>query len=190
MIKRIKNRIKAIWKTLKDGFSFEYNNPLEEWCYAGEWFKFPRINFNIIKPYQKRSWNNAWCIEFISSNMGWKSKYGKLQFEYEPFIELTLFNNITFQIVLEVPKTNNAEPYAYWEGILYIMSCYDSNTKLPKYCDEKIMWKTYNHNIWGEYLEDGTIHYKYTILPYLNHRGFFLWNKAKGMYGAKKEAQP
>lgn len=190
MIKRIKNKIKAIWKRFKDGFSFEYTNPLEEWGYAKDWFKIPNIRFKIIKPHMKKSPMNAWAIEFYSSNMAWKNKYGMLEFEDEPYIELTLFNKVTFQITFEAPDVTNGEPYAYWEGILYVMSCYDCNTNIKKFCDEKIMWLTYINNKFGQFNKEDKIDYKYTILPYLNHRGFFLWNKAKGIYGSNAQVQP
>ncbi len=174
--------MKNIWKVLKSSFSFEWNNPLKEWNYAKKWFMLPHVKFDVVKPWRKRSWNDAWFIDFLSSNMGWKSKFGHLEFEYEPFIELTLLNKVTFRITFNAPILSpDTEEMAYWEGILYVMSCYDSNTNEKKYPDEEIIYNAYKNNIFTNLKQDK----EYDILPYLTHRGFMLWVKGKGLYGPK-----
>lgn len=174
--------MKNIWKLIKSGFNFEWNNPLKEWNYAKEWFLFPKVKVDIVKPWRKYSCHDAWLIDFISSNMGWKTKFGYFEFEHEPFIELTLLNRFTIRMTFECPiNTEDTESLAYWEGILYIMGCYDSNTNEKRYPDEEIIYKTYINNVFSNLKQDK----EYDILPYLTHKGFMLWVKGKGLYGPK-----
>ena len=149
-------------------------NPLEIWeKYGRKYFIRPKvkIDFGPRKYYYE---NPAKLLEVYSVDLGWKSKFGILEYESNPFIEITLLKHITFHINFQAPDYKK-EMYdlCYWEGILSIMNNVNDITGELKKPEEDALYDSYVENQWfsnyNKEKEEYTV--QKTIKPFLKPLG-------------------
>lgn len=92
-------------------------------------------------------------LEIYGVGLGWKSKYGVLEYEEDPYIEITLFKHISLHIDFLAPKyneKNDGEVFdvCYWEGILSMMNNVNSITGELKKPEEDALYDSYVENQW------------------------------------------
>lgn len=148
--------------------------------YGKPYFKFPKINFllRIRNNSEVKYYNPAMLIDVVAQDMCWKSKYGILEFEQNPFIRITLFKRMVFQIDFVAPVDNNKyDDICYWEGLLIMMSYTDSNINKWKVKKDDALLKAYKDNIWNDM--EGT---KHTIEPYLTNLGWHILQSKIGRF--------
>lgn len=154
-------------------------NPITIWKkYGKPYFKFPKVSFSLYirEKCDRKYYNPGLLIDIVSQDIEWKSKYGMLEYERSPFIRLTLFTWIVFQIELVAPADNNLyDDICYWEGLLIMMSCTDSNTGEWTTSSDDALLKAYNDNIWTDM--EGT---SFTIEPYLTNLGWHILQSKRG----------
>lgn len=150
----------------------DWDNPLEIWeKYGKKYFIRPKvkIDFGPRNYYIK---NPAKLLEIYSVGLGWKSKYGELEYESYPYIEVTLFKHITFHINFIAPDYNKKEmlDVCYWEGILSMMNNTNSITGELKKPEEDALYDAYTNNQWVQnYAKENE--YTQTIQPFLKPLG-------------------
>lgn len=148
--------------------TIHWENPFHIWkTYSRKFFKRPKIKIK----FANRNWHSrscSWLVDFYAYDIGWKSKYGNLEHENDPYIEITLLTMLTIHVVINAPIENkdNLE-LCYWEGMLSMMDNVNANTDEKKLSDDEALWKAYNENIWNDY--NGKANH--TIYPFLNRLG-------------------
>lgn len=160
-------------------FKFRWESPIKIWKkYGKPYFKFPKIS--IIGYIRNRSevkyYRPALFVDIVAQDIEWKNKYGNLEYERSPFIRLTLFTRIVLEINFGMPADNDKyDDICYWEGLLTMMSCTDSNTEEWKVSRDNALLKAYNDNIWSDM--EGTT---FTIEPYLTDLGWHILQSKRG----------
>lgn len=166
---------------MKKLFDFRWESPIRTWKkYGKPYFKFPKLNFLfcIRNKSEVKYYSPAMLVDVVAQDMCWKSKYGFLEFEQSPFIRFTIFKRIVFQIDF-VAHADNAkyDDICYWEGLLTMMCCTDSNTDEWKVKKDDALLKAYKDNIWNDM--EGA---KYTIEPYLTNLGWHILQSKLGRF--------
>lgn len=144
-------------------------NPLKLWMQCKDVFVAPHITIE--------KWNiddtDAKILDIRVSGLGWKEKYGYLEYEYPPFIELSLFKKWKWIMRFDSPHVKDSTEFCYWEGMLSYI-----------YKNNKDLVKTYQDNIW----ESKDNNHLYTIMPYLTHSAWTKLVKTGVTYNRKEEA--
>ena len=124
----------------------------------------------------KIDWENP--LEIYGVGLGWKSKYGVLEYEEDPYIEITLFKHISLHIDFLAPKYNekiDGEVFdvCYWEGILSMMNNVNSITGELKKPEEDALYDSYVENQWDSHCNKENKEYpvQKTIKPFLKPLG-------------------
>lgn len=166
---------------IRHAINIRWESPIGIWKkYGKPYFKFPKINllFYIRNKNEVKYYRPAIVFDVVAQDISWKSKYGNLEFEQSPFIRFSLFKRLVFQIDFVAPANNDKyDDICYWEGLLSMMSCTDSNTNEWKVKKDDALLKTYKENIWTDY---GNA--KYTIEPYLTNLGWHILQSKLGRF--------
>lgn len=155
-------------------FKIDWENPLEIWeKYGRKYFIKPKMKF--------RFWQRKYhgvdpmnILEIYGVGLGWKSKYGMLEYEEDPYIEITLFKHISLHIDFIAPKYNGEVlDVCYWEGILSMMNNVNSITGELKKPEEDALYDSYVENQWVSHYnkEDKEYPVQKTIKPFLKPLG-------------------
>lgn len=155
----------------KNWFSIAVENPLEEWKLARKFFKFPKLSLCCYKHIPDEEEKRV-AISFRCWSMSWKSKYGMLEYEHNPYACLKLFNRWCIQLDFLAPGNDiTCEPICYWEGILtYMKYRYhnkDFGYAVKEESEAECLYHAYQENIWGRQASTS-----YTIKPYLTNIGW------------------
>ena len=112
----------------------------------------PKMKFRFLKR-KHHGVDPINILEIYGVGLGWKSKYGMLEYEEEPYIEITLFRYISLHIDFIAPKYNEKRDgevfdVCYWEGILSMMNNVNSITGELKKPEEDALYDSYVENQW------------------------------------------
>lgn len=113
-----------------------WQNPLRTYNKIKQYFLplKPKIQFGAYK------WRDAKILEFNAFDVTWKDKYNSPRHEYDPRIELTLFNYFRILITFEVKGQKNFDSMVYWEAAL---SWLYYKQHLPKTLQSTSGWKDF-----------------------------------------------
>ena len=158
-------------------FKIDWENPLKIWeKYGRRFFIRPKMKFRFWKKYHGVDPMNI--LEIYGVGLGWKSKYGVLEYEEDPYIEITLFKHISLHIDFLAPKyneKNDGEVFdvCYWEGILSMMNNVNSITGELKKPEEDALYDSYVENQWFDCCNKENDEYQAqkTIKPFLKPLG-------------------
>ena len=155
-------------------FKIDWENPLEIWeKYGIRYFMKPKMKFRFFKrKYHGVDPMNI--LEIYGVGLGWKSKYGILEYEEDPYIEITLFRYISLHIDFIAPKYDQeAFDVCYWEGILSMMNNVNSITGELKKPEEDALYDSYVENQWVSHYNKEKDEYpaQKTIKPFLKPLG-------------------
>lgn len=157
---------------MQNVIKFRWENPIGMWKkYGKPYFKFPKLSLRLYirKKEDRKYYSPGAILDIEAQDMGWKSKYGILEYEESPFIRLTLFTCIVLELRFVAPADNDKhDDICYWEGLLSMMA---NDTIMTK--DDALL-KAYNDNIW-EAIEGP----KYTFEPYLTNLGWHVLQSKK-----------
>lgn len=146
----------------------DWEDPLEIWKkYGRKYFIRPKIKIGFA-PRNYHDENPAKLLEVYGVGLGWKTKYGELEYESDPYIEVTLAGCITFHVNFVAPDYDKKEMFdvCYWEGILSMMDNVDAITNKPKKSEEDALYDAYTNNQWVQnYSKENE--YTQTIRPFL-----------------------
>ena len=134
----------------------------------------PKMKFRFLKrKYHEVDPMNI--LEIYGVGLGWKSKYGMLEYEEDPYIEITLFRYISLHIDFIAPKYDReAFDVCYWEGILSMMNNVNSITGELKKPEEDALYDSYLENQWASHYNKENGEYpvvQKTIRPFLKPLG-------------------
>lgn len=108
------------------------NNPFKTIFKIIKYFKCPKLNITLFKPY-KGTFGKY--LSIISFDIDWHDKYTQPYYLKFPYIRIVLFNKIGVQLSLL-----HQEEYCYYESILYFVYY----KKSLQYIISNIQkWKTY-----------------------------------------------
>ena len=155
-------------------FKIDWENPLEIWeKYGRRYFMKPKMKFRFLKrKYHGVDPMNI--LEIYGVGLGWKSKYGVLEYEEDPYIEITLFRYISLHIDFIAPKYDEeAFDVCYWEGILSMMNNVNNITGELKKPEEDALYDSYVENQWVSHCNKEKEEYpvQKTIRPFLKPLG-------------------
>ena len=155
-------------------FKIDWENPLEIWeKYGRRFFIKPKMKFRFLeRKYHGVDPMNI--LEIYGVGLGWKSKYGILEYEEDPYIEITLFRCISLHIDFIAPKYDReAFDVCYWEGILSMMNNVNSITGELKKPEEDALYDSYVENQWVSHYNKENKEYQVqkTIKPFLKPLG-------------------
>ena len=155
-------------------FKIDWENPLEIWeKYGRRYFMKPKMKFRFLKrKYHGVDPMNI--LEIYGVGLAWKSKYGMLEYEEDPYIEITLFRYISLHIDFIAPKYDReAFDVCYWEGILSMMNNVNSITGELKKPEEDALYDSYIENQWFSHCNKEKEEYpvQKTIKPFLKPLG-------------------
>lgn len=89
-------------------------NPIKTWWKARKYFKFPSLFVNVGKNgYGLPCYNTHRLIDIFILDVTYKWKYNDIRFEYNPQINILLFNKYQLFISCKIK-----EPEIYWETLL------------------------------------------------------------------------
>lgn len=162
---RLKNRIKY-WFSYKVPFTSgwnEYHNPLYVWWKCRKWFKLPYIHFYrgpIVWTFGMPSsiiiYNKY--LDFRMMALGWKTKYDKYEYEWSPYIALTIYRKWQLLLTFNYEKAGDNDSWvrnmATWEAMMDVL------------WHNKSIYKAVKNHVW-----DGNI----TILRHLTSKGYKLY---------------
>lgn len=148
--------------------TIHWENPFYIWkTYARKFFKFPHVKIG----FANRNWHSkpcSWLLDVYAYDMAWKSKYGELEHENDPYIEITLLTIITIHVAITAPiESRDNLDLCYWEAMLTMMDNVNANTSEKKLTDDEALWKAYNDNIWSDC--NGKVNH--TLYPFLKPLG-------------------
>ena len=133
-------------------------------------FRFLKRKYHGVDPMN--------ILEIYGVGLAWKSKYGMLEYEEDPYIEITLFKHISLHIDFIAPKyneKNDGEVFdvCYWEGILSMMNNVNSITGELKKPEEDALYDSYVENRWFDCYNKENKEYSVqkTIKPFLKPLG-------------------
>ena len=136
----------------------------------------PKMKFRFWQKYHGVDTMNI--LEIYGVGLGWKSKYGVLEYEEDPYIEITLFKHISLHIDFIAPKYNEKRDgevfdVCYWEGILSMMNNVNSITGELKKPEEDALYDSYVENQWVSHYNKENKEYQVqkTIKPFLKPLG-------------------
>lgn len=151
------------WKFL-NLIKISIEDPLKEWKLCKKYFVHPKIRIG----FANRNWHDGpiyKLIEIYSRSMSYKDKYGMLEHENDPYVEVTLLGLITFHIAILAPSDGvTSEDICYWEGMLRYMQLRNQSIQ-----EEDALYASYQDNIWNS---TDNSHDPYTIKPFLNNLGW------------------
>lgn len=155
-------------------FKIDWENPLEIWeKYGRKYFMKPKMKFRFLKrKYHGVDPMNI--LEIYGAGLSWKSKYGMLEYEEDPYIEITLFKHISLHIDFIAPKYDGEVfDVCYWEGILSMMNNVNGITGELKKAEEDALYDSYLENQWSSCYNKENEEYttKKTIKPFLKPLG-------------------
>lgn len=153
-------------------FKIDWENPLEIWeKYGRRYFMKPKMKFRFLKrKYHGVDPMNI--LEIYGVGLAWKSKYGMLEYEEDPYIEITLFRYISLHIDFIAPKYDReAFDVCYWEGILSMMNNVNSITGELKKPEEDALYDSYVENQWVSHYYNKEYPVQKTIKPFLKPLG-------------------
>ena len=153
-------------------FKIDWENPLEIWeKYGRRYFMKPKMKFRFLKrKYHGVDPMNI--LEIYGVGLAWKSKYGMLEYEEDPYIEITLFRYISLHIDFIAPKYDReAFDVCYWEGILSMMNNVNSITGELKKPEEDALYDSYVENQWVSHYYNKEYPVQKTIRPFLKPLG-------------------
>ena len=155
-------------------FKIDWENPLEIWeKYGRRYFMKPKMKFRFLeRKYHGVDPMNI--LEIYGVGLAWKSKYGMLEYEEDPYIEITLFRYISLHIDFIAPKYDReAFDVCYWEGILSMMNNVNSITGELKKPEEDALYDSYVENQWVSHCNKENKEYpvQKTIKPFLKPLG-------------------
>ena len=153
-------------------FKIDWENPLEIWeKYGRRYFMKPKMKFRFLKrKYHVVDPMNI--LEIYGVGLAWKSKYGMLEYEEDPYIEITLFRYISLHIDFIAPKYDReAFDVCYWEGILSMMNNVNSITGELKKPEEDALYDSYVENQWVSHYYNKEYPVQKTIRPFLKPLG-------------------
>ena len=153
-------------------FKIDWENPLEIWeKYGRRYFMKPKMKFRFLKrKYHGVDPMNI--LEIYGVGLAWKSKYGMLEYEEDPYIEITLFRYISLHIDFIAPKYHReAFDVCYWEGILSMMNNVNSITGELKKPEEDALYDSYVENQWVSHYYNKEYPVQKTIRPFLKPLG-------------------
>ena len=155
-------------------FKIDWDNPLEIWeKYGRKYFIKPKMKFRFWQKYHGVDPMNI--LEIYGVGLAWKYKYGVIEYEEDPYIEITLFKHISLHIDFLAPKYNEKRDgevfdVCYWEGILSMMNNVNSITGELKKPEEDALYDSYVENQWVQnYAKENE--YTQTIQPFLKPLG-------------------
>lgn len=155
-------------------FKIDWENPLEIWeKYGRRYFLKPRMKFRFLKR-KHHGVDPMNILEIYGVGLSWKSKYGVLEYEEDPYIEITLFRYISLHIDFIAPKYDReAFDVCYWEGILSMMNNVNSITGELKKPEEDALYDSYVENQWVSHYNKENKEYpvQKTIKPFLKPLG-------------------
>lgn len=156
---------------MKKFVKFRWESPIGIWKKHGKpYFKFPHLSLSLYirEKHDRKYYSPGLLIDIVGQDIEYKNKYGMLEYEQSPFIRVTLFTWIVFQITLVAPADNDKyDDICYWEGLLSMMS----HDFLKK--DDALL-TAYKDNIWSDC--EGT---DYTVEPYLTNLGWHVLQSKK-----------
>ena len=155
-------------------FKIDWENPLEIWeKYGRRYFMKPKMKFRFFnRKYHGVDPMNI--LEIYGVGLAWKSKYGMLEYEEDPYIEITLFRYISLHLDFIAPKYDReAFDVCYWEGILSMMNNVNSITGELKKPEEDALYDSYVENQWVSHCNKEKEEYpvQKTIKPFLKPLG-------------------
>lgn len=121
---------------LSNYFYFYWSNPLKTYNKAKKYFRkiITKFKINACKS------NYAKIIDFTSFDITWKDKYNSPRHEFNPRIQLSLFNYIHFTLEFLL-SNDDFENMVCWEAMLNWLF-YDKN--LQEAVNESTGWTKYN----------------------------------------------
>ena len=153
-------------------FKIDWENPLEIWeKYGRRYFMKPKMKFRFFnRKYHGVDPMNI--LEIYGVGLAWKSKYGMLEYEEDPYIEITLFRYISLHLDFIAPKYDReAFDVCYWEGILSMMNNVNSITGELKKPEEDALYDSYVENQWVSHYYNKEYPVQKTIRPFLKPLG-------------------
>ena len=153
-------------------FKIDWENPLEIWeKYGRRYFMKPKMKFRFLKrKYHGVDPMNI--LEIYGVGLGWKSKYGVLEYEEDPYIEITLFRYISLHIDFIAPRYDGEVfDVCYWEGILSMMNNVNTITGELKKPEEDALYDSYVENQWVSHYYNKEYPVQKTIRPFLKPLG-------------------
>lgn len=138
-------------------------NPLKEWFQCKKYFIMPKLKLG----FAQRNWHEGpvyKLLEVYSRSLFYKDKFGMLEYENDPYVEITLLGCITIHLSISAPEKVDSEDICYWEGILsYIQHREQTIT------EQDSLYLAYKENIWS--VPDNETK-QYTIKPFLTNLGW------------------
>lgn len=131
------NLIKSLLQKIK--VHNQFFNPFYTWWQCRHYFKFPKVSTyygEIIWFYGLPIRNDYYnrFIDFRTSNVGWKTKYDSIRFEWNPYIAFTLLRKWQYIIIFSYGDNTNWNNETTWESMLEYSV---RNTPLNKlYCNK------------------------------------------------------
>jgi len=149
------------WK-LFNLIKISVENPLKEWILCRKYFIMPKLKIG----FAQRNWHEGplyKLLEVYSRSLFYKDKYGMLEYENDPYVEVTLLGFITIHLSISAPDAlPEMEDICYWEGMLsYIQK------REKKVVEHDALYLAYKDNIWTR--QDGP---EFTIKPFLTNLGW------------------
>lgn len=155
-------------------FKIDWETPLEIWeKYGRRYFMKPKMKFRFLER-KYHGVDPVNILEIYGVGLGWKSKYGVLEYEEDPYIEITLFKHISLHIDFVAPKYDGEVfDVCYWEGILSMMNNVNSITGELKKPEEDALYDSYLENQWVSHYNKENKEYQVqkTIKPFLKPLG-------------------
>lgn len=120
-----------------DYFDFYWENPLKTYRTVKHIFRplKPKLSFECYKAREAK------ILSINSFDVIWKDKYDTPRHEFNPRIEISIFNYFHIRINFTLDSDDSLDDMVYWEAILW-WKYY--NKDLQTAIDESVGWSTYN----------------------------------------------
>ena len=118
-------------------FDFYWENPLKTYNSVKHIFKPLKPEVSLYRGKGRE----AKILSINAFDVVWKDKYDSPRHEYNPRIEISLFNYFHWKIEFTLKDNDSINDMVYWEAILW-WKCYKKN--LHEAISESTGWSTYN----------------------------------------------
>ena len=118
--------------------NFYWENPLKTYNKVKTVFKPLKRKWQF---WYGKQYNNAKILDITAFDVIWKMKYDDPRHEYNPRIEVSIFNRLNFRINFVVDDTADVADESYWEAILTWMYC---GKTLAEAIGESTGWTKYD----------------------------------------------
>ena len=121
---------------LSDYFDFYFGNPLATYSKIKQYFRPLKTKWSLYVGHGRE----AKILSISSFDLMWKDKYDSPRHEFNPRIEISLFNYFHWRMEFTL-KEDGIDDMVYWEAALYWLYY---NLSLSKAIDEAVGWSRYN----------------------------------------------